>query len=112
MTQQPMFDPRPFIPEPLDWERWKGHRVKMFNVLRDGMWHSREEIVARTGVKGFTARISDIRKAGYVVECNRASDAGATTYRILEFVGYDTTGKHTCPTCTCKQSNPQSEMQF
>ena len=76
------------------------------------MLHSREEIVARTGVKGFTARISDIRKAGYVVECNRASDAGATTYRILEFVGYDTTGKHTCPTCTCKQSNPQSEMQF
>jgi hypothetical protein len=93
---------RPFIPEPQDWERWKGHKVKVFNVLRDGKWHSRDEIVRRTGVKGFTARISDLRKAGYVVEVNRTNDEGGTTYRILEYVGVDTTGKHTCPTCTCK----------
>ena len=85
MTQQNMFGGHQrFIPQPQDW------------------WHSRDEIVRKTDIKGFTARISDLRKAGYFIECSRVSDAGETTYRIAAYVGYDTTGKHTCPTCTCK----------
>jgi hypothetical protein len=101
-TPDPAWNPTPFIPEPQDYERWRGHKRKMFEFMRDMKWHSRDAIVEYVGTKGFTGRISDLRKAGYMVPVDRQNDAGATSYRISEYVGYDTTGKHTCPTCTCK----------
>ena len=38
-------DQTPFIPAPTDWTRWKGHKRKMFTFMKDGNWHSRDEIV-------------------------------------------------------------------
>ena len=37
-------DQTPFIPTPTDWTRWKGHKRKMFTFMKDGNWHSRDEI--------------------------------------------------------------------
>ena len=112
MTQQPMFDPRPFLPEPHDYARWSGHRRKIFEVLRDVNWHSREELAERSGSLQVASRISQLRKAGYRIECDRTGEYGDSSYKITEYAGYDTTNPKHCDTCTCKLSNPQSEMQF
>ena len=94
---------RPFLPEPQDWKRWSNHLRLFYEVLKDGKRHTREQIEDHSGSKGFTGRISDLRKRGYDVKCERASDGGATTYHIAaHYPGMDLTGKHTCPTCTCK----------
>ena len=105
MTQQNMFGvPRIFVPEPKDWERWSGHKRKMFEFLRDGRWHNRDAIVEYVGTKGFTGRISDLRQRGYVIECQRATEGGGTIYRILEYTGVSTTKGGHCPSCTCGAS--------
>ena len=95
-------DQTPFIPAPTDWTRWKGHKRKMFTFMKDGNWHSRDEIAEYVGTKGFTGRISDLRTMGYVIECNRTSRTGGTAYRIKGYVGVSTTNPNHCTTCSCK----------
>ena len=101
MVQISLSGMRPFIPNPSDWERWKGHKRRMFLFMRDGRWHRRDDIAEYVGTKGFTGRISDLRSMGYIIECSRTSEAGDTAYRIKEFVGSSTTNPNHCPTCTC-----------
>jgi|13_taG_2_1085334.scaffolds.fasta_scaffold10835_4 hypothetical protein len=103
MTQQQMFfSSRPFLPEPQDYERWSGHRRKIFEVLRDVNWHSREELAERSGSLQVASRISQLRKAGYRIECDRTGEYGDSSYKITEYAGYDTTNPKHCDTCVCQ----------
>jgi len=106
--QTSLFDQSPqreFIPEPHDWKRWKGHRQKIFTILRDGQWHTRTELLAVSG-GGVASRVSELRTRGYEIECDRLADSKSeTTYRIIAFVGVSTTNPVHCDTCTCSGVN-------
>ena len=101
------YNPTPFIAEPQDYVRWSKQVKKIFDVLKDGIVHTRQELVNISGAKNPTSRVSDLRKSGYDIQCLRVSDMGASTFQILAFVGYDTTGRHRCPTCTCKSGSKE-----
>lgn len=91
-----------FHPSNIDYQRWTGHVRKLFDLLADGAVHDRDDIVRHVGTRGFTGRVSDLRREGYIIVCRRANEGGATNYQLTKYVGYDTTGNHKCPTCTCK----------
>ena len=97
--QMKLDDQRSFLPEPQDIDRWSNHKKLLFEILKDQEWHSRNELVARTNTSALTARISDIRKLGYVIECVRTSDQGTTAYRIVDYVGRSTTQAVHCYCC-------------
>ena len=102
MTQQTMFDvPSKFLPYPSDWARWSGHTAQLFECLRSGEWRDRDWLEEFTNTKNFTARISNLRQRGYVIQCERSNEAGATRYRMTGYVGVSTTRGGHCPTCTC-----------
>jgi len=82
-----------------DKKRWSEQLSEIYLVLSDREWHSREEIVARTGALEPSSRISELRKKGYKIQCNRGNEGGATLYKIMEYVGYDTTSQRHCVCC-------------
>ena len=91
-----------FLPTPKDYERWKGQQKRIFNLLRDQEWHSRQRLVEVSGSANLTARISELRSQGYGIQCAQLKE-GHTTYRILEYVGTSTTNPNHCPTCRCNK---------
>ena len=98
---------REFIAEPQDFERWSSHLRLMWDVLKDGGWHTREEIVKFGGAKpgaetkGFTGRITNLRTRGCLIVCDRLGSSGATRYRLMGVLkGSTTTLKGHCPCCT------------
>jgi hypothetical protein len=97
--QMNLDDQRSFLPEPQDIERWSKHVKLLFDVLKDKKWHTRSELVEKTNSSALTARISDLRKTGYVIECARVSEEGTTAYKILDFVGTSTTQAVHCNCC-------------
>jgi hypothetical protein len=95
---------RPFMPDPHDFARWRGHLKSMFGLLRDGGWHMRDELV-RVGTKNFTARISNLRERGCVIECDRLDEQGATRYRMTGVLDHSTTTPpdYHCAGCACAE---------
>ena len=51
-----------------DKKRWSEQLSEIYLVLSDREWHSREEIVARTGALEPSSRISELRKKGYKIQ--------------------------------------------
>ena len=82
--------------------RWSKHVRQLYYLMQDMEWHDKQELLEGTKTGNFQARIHDLRKAGFRVECERNRDIGTTMYRIKEYVGYSTTKvKH----CYCFRYN-------
>ena len=79
--------------------RWSKHVSIMHSIMQDQEWHNKQELVEATGTGNFQARVHDLRKAGFKVECVRAGEGGATLYKIESYVGYDTTTRKHCDCC-------------
>jgi len=100
MNKQLSFDEATkFVANEKDYARWNKQMKSIYDVLADGNWHSREELEKASGAKQPTARVSELRKQGYIIDCQRVSDIGATVYKILSYVGYDTTKTKHCYCC-------------
>tara|TARA_Y100001938_G_scaffold4387_2_gene5519 strand:+ start:2499 stop:2840 length:342 start_codon:yes stop_codon:yes gene_type:complete len=79
--------------------RWTKHVQQIYEVLIDKQWHNKQELMDATGTGNFQARIHDLRKSGFLVECLRKNKEGLTMYRIVDYVGYDTTTPKHCNCC-------------
>lgn len=90
---------RKFKANEKDYTRWNSQMRAIYDVLSDGNWHTREELEAASNAKQPTARVSELRKRGYIIDCQRVSDEGATVYKITSYVGYDTTKQKHCSCC-------------
>lgn len=98
----------PFKANENDYKRWNGQAKAIFDVLSDGGWHTRDELVYASRAKQPTARISELRTDGYIIECNRAGQDGSTMYQIKAYVGYDTTEKKHCSCCRYNNHHVES----
>jgi len=101
-NQHSLFDQRPFVPEPEDYARWSGQKRAIFDLLKDLQWHTRQELVTTSGAKNPTSRVSDLRKLGYQIDCDRTGERGKSSFKMIGYVGYDTTKPKHCATCTCR----------
>lgn len=80
-------------------QRWAKHTRRLFDALSDGRVHSRKEISDHVGSENLTARMSNLRQLGFVIDCTRHN--GSTFYQITDYVGESTTRGGHCPTCKC-----------
>lgn len=93
--------------QPADVTRRKSHGSRLLNLLWDRFtvgdvlpWVERNELEQAIGTHNFTARISELRRAGYVIENKR--EGLRSFYRCTGKSDAPTTkqGAH-CPTCRC-----------
>ena len=89
----------PFKANEKDYNRWNGQLKAIYDLLSDGEWHTREELESVSKAKQPTARISELRKRGYVIDCVRQGEDGSTMYKITDYLGYDTTKEKHCRCC-------------
>ena len=99
MNRQLSFEETQFVVNQKDYTRWNKQMRAIYDVLKDGHWHSRDELEQASSAKQPTVRISELRKKGYIIDCIRISDEGATLYKIVANVGYDTTKQKHCYCC-------------
>ena len=88
-----------------DLKRWKGHRGILLRVLADLKIHDRATLASATNSQNLTARISELRKAGWLIECEvyRRDDTVHTYYQLAGYTGDDNTqARRHCQTCRCK----------
>ncbi len=56
--------------------------ARVIQFLSDGYWHTVPHIQQACGTMRLNSRISELRKRGYVIECERvAGEVGAAAYR-------------------------------
>tara|TARA_Y100000593_G_C4312764_1_gene339196 strand:+ start:2057 stop:2386 length:330 start_codon:yes stop_codon:yes gene_type:complete len=79
--------------------RWNKHVQIIYDVLKDREYHDKQEILDATKTGNFQARIHELRKNGYLIECKKINKAGKTMYRIIEYTGKDTTSRKHCYCC-------------
>jgi hypothetical protein len=96
---------RQWIPEPEDFARWKGQRVRLFNYMKDGQPHERTDIWEAIGRPlNFSAVVSDLRDAGAVIP-RPTRDGKKIWYVMTGWVDHSTLqhGIHypECKTCRC-----------
>ena len=77
----------------------KGHKRQLLEALNTGGWTSRDSLVAAVGTKNFTARISNLREAGYIITCQREGKDGGTFYKLEGKVDHSTVDPRVCPNC-------------
>ena len=103
MTQTEMWT------KPADVKRRGGHATQMLRILQQNAasglgsgWVDRNHLEREVGTHNFTARISQLRRAGWVIENEREDDR--SYYRIAGKQDAPTTQirKH-CETCRCEQ---------
>ena len=109
MTQESLFRDRDrSIQERLwttefDIERRKDHTTVLGHALMiyatNGRWVAREELEKETNTKNFTARISELRAKGFIIENSRSG--GTSYYRLVGIQETSTTRGGHCPTCRC-----------
>jgi hypothetical protein len=75
---QPTLSPRDPNTDPQDEQRLTGQNKLVLDALKDGPKTNQQ--LAFFSLK-YTSRISDLRAAGYVVECERLQ-GGLTLYRL------------------------------
>tara|TARA_R100001086_G_scaffold119382_1_gene61350 strand:- start:7479 stop:7835 length:357 start_codon:yes stop_codon:yes gene_type:complete len=89
----------PFVVNENDYIRWNKQMKAIYQVLQDGNWHTREELQIAASAKEPASRVSELRKKGFIIDCQRITDTGATVYKIEKYVGYDTTKQKHCYCC-------------
>lgn len=97
-----------FVANNNDKIRWGKQMKAIYDVLSDGDWHTRDELEVASNAKQPTARVSELRKKGYIIDCQRVSDEGATVYKIISYVGYDTTNTKHCYCCRYNKNFEES----
>lgn len=91
-----------FIPQPADYVRWSKQRTKLFDLLKDGQYHRREELVNVTNAQNITAVVSELRHAGGVIP-RPVREEGQIYYIMTGWVEHSTVKKGIhCETCRCK----------
>jgi len=82
-----------------DLSRWKGQKAAILSSLKEGRPVSHSFLGFVTGnAKQIASRISELRKAGWLIECTR--DGNQTFYQITGYTGEDNTRlSHECPNC-------------
>lgn len=72
--------------EALDGDRLRGIRKRVFDVMKDGLWRTKEEIAAITGDKeeSIGRRLRELKAMGYGYEIHRRGDPklGIWEYKI------------------------------
>jgi hypothetical protein len=63
--------------------RLDGQPMRMLRWLRANPDSSSLEITSALSIPNVTGRVSDLRAAGYIVECRRRPD-GVDAYRVVE----------------------------
>ena len=94
-----------------DQKRWSNHVQKIYKVLKDQNWHNRDELFEYTQSKALGARISELRKKGYIIKCVRSGTEGQTIYKLFGEVDYDTTVEKHCNCCKYKMGDYQILQQ-
>ena len=106
MTQTQMWT------KPADTARRKSQGGKLFQMLKDsfdrdirlGMssWLERNWLEDTSGTHNFTARISELRGEGHVIENKRIGDRSYYRYNGTQDAPTTQIRQH-CPTCRCGQ---------
>ena len=95
-----------------DLKRWGGQKRKLLEVLSDGRMHEHTTLVRSSGnAQNLTARISELRKSGWVITCDRPTHSETTYYQLAGFTGEDNTQKtQHCSTCQCLKKSNQPNL--
>lgn len=74
-----------FVTQPAEVRRLTGNNAKFLARLQQGP-ATRRELVDLVDGGAITQRISDLRKAGYDIQCREDRDTGASTYVLVRGV--------------------------
>ena len=85
----------------VDLSRWRGQKRALLDILSDGKVHDRESLARASGATQMPSRISELRKAGWLIECDRYK-SGHSYYQLTGYTGEDNTSKRHCATCRCE----------
>lgn len=56
---------------------------KVYDLMRDGQWHSAQSIIDASGQREGLRRMRDLRQIGYVLEQHRPEGSREWSYRLV-----------------------------